>query len=72
MKTRKQNGLTLKQKIGILNRYDKLQKMSQCKAAAQLNISQPLLCKILKNHHELTKRAKQNKRIECKPSRIES
>ena len=43
--------------------------MSQHNAAAQLNISQPLLCKILKNRDEFTKRAKQNESTECKLNR---
>ena len=34
--------------------------MSLRNAVVQLNIFQHLLCKILKNHDELTKRVKQN------------
>ena len=44
-------------------------KMSQHNAVVQLNISQPLLCKILKNRDELTKIAKQNESTECKQNR---
>lgn len=69
MEARKRNDLTLKQKMEILNRYDRLPKMSQRNAAAQLNISQPLLCKILKNRDELTRRDKQNENTECKRNR---
>ena len=43
--------------------------MSKHNAAAQLNISQPLLCKILKNHDEFTKKAKQNESTEYKQNR---
>ena len=39
--------LSLQEKQKILERYDKLPKMSQRNAAVHLKISPPLLCKIL-------------------------
>ena len=36
-----------------VERYDKLPKMSQRNAAVHLKISQPLLCKILKNRSNI-------------------
>jgi len=47
----------VKEKVDILNRYDKLPKMSQRNAAVQLKVSQPLLCKILKNREDIEKSA---------------
>lgn len=45
---KKRRDLSLSEKINILEQYDKLPKLSQRNAAAQLKISQPILCKILK------------------------
>ena len=45
---KKRIDLSLQEKRKILERYDKLPKMSQRNAAVHLKISQPLLCKILK------------------------
>ncbi|GBN28018.1 hypothetical protein AVEN_82003-1 [Araneus ventricosus] len=56
----KRTDLSVKEKIEILNRYESLLKMSERDAAAQLKISQPLLCKILKNREDLLRRAKEN------------
>jgi hypothetical protein len=69
MESQKRKDLTLKEKIAILEQYDKLPKMSQRNAAVQLKISQPLLCKILKNRGELENRAKLNENTDCKRSR---
>ncbi|GBM02649.1 hypothetical protein AVEN_258951-1 [Araneus ventricosus] len=43
--------------------------MSQRNVAAQLKISQPLLCKILKNRQDLLRRAKENENTDCKRNR---
>jgi hypothetical protein len=45
--------LSLQEKQRILEFYDKVPKMSQCSAAVRLNISQPLLCKILKSRSDI-------------------
>jgi len=44
----------------ILENYDQLPKMSQRNAAMVLKISQPLLCKILKNRLDIESEAMQN------------
>ena len=56
--------LRLQEKRKILEQYDKLPKMSQRNAAVHLKISQPLLCKILKNRSniETSQISNQNKR----------
>jgi hypothetical protein len=46
--SKKRKVLSLQEKQIILEWYDKLPKMSQRIAAVLLKISQPLLCKILK------------------------
>jgi hypothetical protein len=61
--------LTLKEKLALLESYDKLPKMGQRNAAVQLKISQPLLCKILKNRGEILKGASQNDNIHSKRNR---
>lgn len=52
--------LTLQEKVMILENYDQLPKMSQRNAAMVLKISQPLLCKILKNRLDIESEAMQN------------
>jgi hypothetical protein len=47
--SKKCKDLSLQEKQIILECYDKLPKMSQRSVAVFLRISQPLLCKILKN-----------------------
>ena len=51
-KLSKQRDLTAEEKLELLKEYDKLQPASQSDAAAQLKISQPLLCKLLKNRQK--------------------
>jgi hypothetical protein len=50
---RKRKDLTINEKISILQRYDSLPKMGQREAAIKLEISQPLLCKLLKKRIEI-------------------
>ncbi|KAG8198420.1 hypothetical protein JTE90_021661 [Oedothorax gibbosus] len=66
---RKRRDLTVKEKVDILNRYDKLQKMSQKSAAVQLQVSQPLLCKILKNRDDIEIKCNLNGNLNCKRNR---
>lgn len=67
---KKRTDLSVKEKIDILHRYDtNFSQMSQRNAAVQLKISQPLLCKILKNREVLIKKEKLNENIECKRNR---
>lgn len=65
----KRRDLSLKSKINLLECYDKLPKMSQRNAAVQLKISQPLLCKLLKNRVEIENAAKSNENLENKRNR---
>lgn len=65
----KRRDLSLKEKINLLECYDKLPKMSQRNAAVQLKISQPLLCKLLKNRVEIENAAKSNDNLENKRNR---
>src|SRR5215469_6116472 len=51
--SKKRKDLSLQEKQRILERYDKLPRMSQRSAAVHLKISQPLLCKILKNRSDI-------------------
>ncbi|XP_067134723.1 tigger transposable element-derived protein 4-like [Centruroides vittatus] len=66
---KKRKDLSLKEKQEILQRYDKLPTMSQRKAAAQLKISQPLLCKILKNRTNIELSAVRNENVIRKRNR---
>lgn len=63
---KKRKDLSLQEKLNILGYYDKLPKMSQRSAAVYLNISQPLLCKILKNRSSIEKLALSNENIDRK------
>jgi DNA-binding MarR family transcriptional regulator len=51
--SKKHKDLSLQEQQIILECYDKLPKMSQSSAAVRLKISQPLLCKILKNRSDI-------------------
>lgn len=62
----KRKDLNLKEKLSIIERYDKLPKMSQRSAAVQLQISQPLLCKLLKNRDSIVRAGKENQNLNCK------
>jgi hypothetical protein len=68
-KKKARKDLTLKEKLVIIDNYDKLPKMGQRNAAVQLKISQPLLCKILKNRDNILKGASQNDNTSCKRNR---
>jgi hypothetical protein len=50
--------------------YDKLPKMSQCSAAVRLKISQPLLCKILKNRSDIETSARTNENTDRKRAHL--
>ncbi|XP_067127946.1 tigger transposable element-derived protein 4-like [Centruroides vittatus] len=65
----KRKDLSVKEKQEILQRYDKLPEMSQRKAAGQLQISQPLLCKILKNRASIEMLAQKNENVIRKRNR---
>ncbi|KAB7506820.1 CGG triplet repeat-binding protein 1 [Armadillidium nasatum] len=54
----KRKELTLRDKLELLKQYDRLPKMGQRAAALQLNISQPHLCKLLKNRTLIEERTK--------------
>lgn len=58
---RKINDLTIYDKLSILQSYDNLPKMGQREAAIKLQISQPLLCKLLKKRVEIENSATLNK-----------
>jgi hypothetical protein len=58
--------LSLQEKQRILECYDKLPKMSQRSAAVRLKISQPLLCKILKNRSDIETSALTNENTDRK------
>lgn len=49
----KRSDLSVLEKRDILKQYDDLKKCSQRKAASILGISQPLLCKMLKDRHKI-------------------
>ena len=66
---KKRRDLSIKEKVAILESYDKLPKMGQREAAAKLQISQPLLCKILKNRISLEMDIEENQNILCKRRR---
>lgn len=66
---KKRKDLSLKEKCAVLEKYDMLPKMSQRNAAAQLKISQPLLCKILKNRNVIMEAASQNENLNCRRNR---
>ncbi len=51
---KKRKDLSVQDKIHILENFDQLPKMGQRNASLILNISQPLLCKILKNREQVT------------------
>ena len=60
---KKRRDLSIKEKVTILESYDKLPKMGQREAAAKLKISQPLLCKILENRTSLEMNIKENQNL---------
>lgn len=75
---KKRMDLSLQEKQKILEIYDKLPKMSQRNAAAHLKISQPFLCKILKNRsnieiaHISNKNMKRKRERSGKDNQVES
>jgi hypothetical protein len=62
--SKKRKDLSLQGKRIILEYYDKLPKMSQRSAAVLLKISQPLLCKILKNRSDIETSALTNESMD--------
>lgn len=66
---KKRRDLSLKEKLDILDRYCKLPKTSQRNAASQLGVSQPLLCKILKNKDSILSLSKCNENVDSKRNR---
>jgi predicted XRE-type DNA-binding protein len=55
----KRKDLTIHDKVQILENFDKLPKMGQRSASQALKISQPLLCKILKERDQIFSESKQ-------------
>ena len=66
---KKRIDLSLQEKRTILERYDKLPKMSQQNVAVHLKISQPLLCKILKNRSNIETSQISNQNMDRKRER---
>jgi methionyl-tRNA synthetase len=67
--SKKRKDLSLQEKQRILECYNKLPKMSQSSAAVHLKISQPLLCKILKNISDIETSALTNENMDWKRAR---
>jgi len=67
--SKKRKDLSLQEKQSILESYDKLPKMSQRSAAVHLKISQPFLCKILKNKSDVETSALTNENTDRKRAR---
>lgn len=65
----KRRDLTLTEKLDLLKRYDALGPISQRNAALKLEISQPLLCKLLKSRKDLNDQREQNASTSRKRSR---
>jgi hypothetical protein len=64
--SKKCKDLSLQEKQTILECYDKLPKMSQRSVTVLLKISQPLLCKILKNRSDIETSALTNENTDRK------
>lgn len=69
MSEKKRKDLSLNDKFDLLAKYEKLPKMSQRDAAARLQISQPLLCRILKNRENIRSAVNRNDNLSCKRHR---
>lgn len=61
--------LSVAEKLELLKAYDQLPKMSQRDAAIQLKISQPFLCKLLRQRKELKTSYEQNGNVQRKRER---
>ena len=57
----KRKDLSIKEKLSIIESYEKFPKMIQRSVAVSSKISQSLLCKLLKNRDIILKEAKENK-----------
>ena len=66
---KKRINLSQQEKRKILERYDKLPKISQQNATVHLKISQPLLCKILKNRSNIETSQISNQNMDRKRER---
>ena len=68
----KRKGLSLKDKLSLLHKYDNLLLKTVCQrdAAIKLNISQATLSSILKNRNEIQKNVLLNKNPDRKRKRI--
>lgn len=69
MSTPKRRDLTVRDKFNLLQKYDALPKMSQSQAANVLGISQPLLCKLLKQRYDIEKSVENNESVTRKRKR---
>lgn len=69
MSDKKRKDLSLNEKFVLLEKYETLPKMSQREAAVRLQISQPLLCRILKNRESIKNAVDRNDNLSCKRSR---
>lgn len=67
---RKRCDLSLKDKQKLLKKYADLPEMSQREAAANLNISQPLLCKLLKTREKILSSVQNNSKLDRKRNRV--
>ena len=56
-------------KKNLLKKYDSFGKISQRAAATKLEISQPLLCKLLKNRYEIETACLENANVDRKRKR---
>lgn len=66
---KKRRDLSNEEKLKILEKFKKLPNMSQRNAATQLGISQPLLCKLLKNRTAIETSARSNENLKRKRER---
>jgi len=66
----KRRDLSFCDKVQLLNNYDKLGKCTQREAALKLNISQPLLNKLLKQRDEILQKVNENTNVSLKRRRV--
>ena len=60
IKMGKRNDLSLQENKKLIQKYDVLPKTSQRDAASKLKISQPFLCKLLRDREKITKSIQKN------------
>ena len=67
--SRKRRDLSVEEKIELLKEYDAFPKMPQREAATKLNISQSVLCTLLKNRGTIRDGTAKNENIDRKRKR---